>query len=77
MSLVTIYCVQPFRKVGRKLTLTEPRQFKKPDEALRAGEAAGRRWAGVLVYSVEGSPESDDWGEPKILATHGQTPPAI
>lgn len=77
MARVTVFCVQPFWLDRRKLVHGQRRQFKKAEEALRAGEAAARRNAGAIVYSVEGDPEYDDWAEPKVLASLGQVPEVV
>lgn len=74
MARVTLYCVQPFHQKGKKLVGGDLRQYKKPEDALRVGESAASRSAGVLVYEIEGDAEFDDWGEPKVLAKHGEVP---
>ena len=74
MAKKTIYCVQAFWKNDRKLAMGAMRQFKTEEAAREAGLSASRRNVGVLVYSVEGCAELDDWGDPRVLARHGDVP---
>lgn len=74
MPKTTIYCVQPFWKDGRKLARGPLKQFKKEEEARAAGEVAAKRNAGVLVFSVAGSPEADVWDEPIVILKRGDVP---
>ena len=74
MARTTIYCVQPFVQKGKKLVQGDLRQFKTEADARRVGENMAGRAVGVIVYEIEGDPEFEDWGEPKMLATHGEVP---
>lgn len=75
MARVTIFCVQPFWRAGPdKLAHGELRQFEQERAARRAGEATARRVGGALVYSVEGDPDFEQWGKPRLLAAHGEVP---
>lgn len=75
MARVTIFCVQPFWRDGTsKLAHGELRQFLREREARRAGEAAARRVGGAVVYAVDGDPDFESWGRPRLLARHGEVP---
>ncbi len=76
MALRTVYCVQTYSKKGRELAKGPLRQCGSSKEALAKGEDLSRRAAGVVVFSVEGDPTFDYWSEPRVLAEHGQVPPA-
>lgn len=71
----TIYCVQPYWRDGMKLAHGDLRQFRTEGEARRAAERAYRRNAGVVVYSVTGSPEFDAWRQPRKVMSIGAVPP--
>lgn len=75
MPKKTIYCVQPFWRDGHKLAKGTPKQFKTEEEARGAGEIAAKRNAGVLVFSVAGSPETDVWDDPLVIFKRGDVPP--
>ena len=74
MALRTVYCVQSYQKKGRGLTKGPMKQFGSSGDALSAGQSLCERSAGVVVFSVEGDPAFDYWGEPQVLATHGEVP---
>lgn len=76
MARQTHFCVQPFDYKGKRLTNGQMRTFTKEADALRVGENAAPRHAGLLVYRIEGDAEFDDWGEPKVLASYGEVPEA-
>jgi hypothetical protein len=76
MARKTIYCVQPYRREGKKLVGGDLRQFKTEADARRVGEGTANRAAGVIVYEIEGDAEFDDWGEPRMLAVYGDVPEA-
>ena len=72
--LVTIYCVQAYWRDREKLAKGRFQQFGTEAAARGAGKAAALRNAGVVVFSVRGSPEADYWEEPMVLAIHGEKP---
>lgn len=74
MSRVTIYVMQPYWQAPKRLAAGTPMQFRDAAAARRAGERALRRNAGVVVYSVTGSPEFEIWSEPHVIARLGQVP---
>ncbi|MBD3817897.1 MAG: hypothetical protein IE912_03145 [Brevundimonas diminuta] len=71
----TIYCVQTYRRQGRQVEAGQLRQFAEETAAVNAGNALAPRVAGVVVYALTGEPEADFWDEPKLLFSHGATPP--
>lgn len=75
MAKATIFCVQPFWNDGRKLAHGCLRQFTEEGRALRAGAVAAGRNSGVIVYAVDGDPDFEEWGRPRLLAVHGDVPP--
>lgn len=74
MKAITVYCVQPFWQSGRRLAQGDLRQTDNQDRAWEMARSAARRNAGVILYSVTGNPEYDDWSEPTILARLGEVP---
>ena len=74
MARVTFFTVQTVERRGKRLVTGQPRQFKTAAEALRNGERQSASSLGVVVLQIEGGPEFEDWGEPKVLATHGEVP---
>lgn len=76
MPDTTVYCVQTYWRDRRRLNMGDLRQFMKEDEARSAGERSALRQDGVIVYALTGEPEFDYWGEPRVLATYGETPVA-
>lgn len=74
MARQNFYNVQAFERIKGKLRQGRLRQFKTENEAKRSGESLSGKVAGVLVYAIEGDAEFDDWGEPRLIAQHGETP---
>ena len=74
MADMTIYCVQTYWKDWRRLNTGDLRQFKEEIKAKAHAERASRRQDGVILYAVDGDPLLDFWGEPRVLATYGETP---
>lgn len=74
MPKVTIYCVQPFWRDGRKLAHGALQQYACEVKARRAGERSARRLDGAIVYSVTGDPIFEEWSQPRLIAALGQVP---
>lgn len=75
MTRVTVYCVQPFWRVGAtKLARGDMQKFMYKEKARRAGVSAARRLGGAIVYSVTGCPEFETWEEPKLVEAIGVVP---
>jgi hypothetical protein len=74
MARTTFFTVQPIERRGKRLVQAPARQCKTAEEALRVGERLAASHVGVVVYTIEGDADFDDWGEPKVLATHGEVP---
>lgn len=70
----TIFCVQPYVETPHGLAPGHLRRLLSRDAALRAARAFRGSAAGVVVYSVTGSPEADFWQEPVLLARAGTVP---
>lgn len=76
MPRVTVYVVQPFRRLGlgRRLAQGALTQFTREADAVQAGARASASAAGVLVYATDGEPEFDTWSEPRLIAVYGEAP---
>jgi len=74
VARVTFFTVQTVERRGKRLVTGQPRQFKTAAEALRNGERQSASSLRVVVLQIEGDPEFEDWGERKLLATHGEVP---
>jgi hypothetical protein len=74
MRRATIFCVQPYERVGLRLAAGVRETFTSATEAERVGERVGRRSAGALVYAVSGDPDVELWGEEAVFAKHGAVP---
>lgn len=74
MTRQTHYVVQPIDRRGKRLIQAPSRQFTTEAEARRVGERQGGKHVGLVVYSIEGDAEFDDWGEPKVLVAYGEVP---
>lgn len=74
MSRRTVFCVQPYRKVGRRLEPGAVQQFSCATEAEAAGERLRTVSAGVVVFVVEGAANGEVLSEPELFAAHGEVP---
>lgn len=70
----TIFCVQPFVVTASGLQPGHMRRLLSREAAMRAAKAERGNAAGVIVYSVTGSPEADYWRDPVLLAKAGAVP---
>lgn len=73
----TMYCVQSFKVVGRRLEPGTRLAFPCATEAEESGRRLAPRAAGVVVYMQAGYPEADVWDEPELLAAHGSVPRSV
>lgn len=74
MAMKTRYYVQTFGEKGKRLIQTSMRDFKTPEEAIRAGDVASTKHGGVLVFELESDDVANLWGDPRMLASHGKVP---
>ena len=74
MARKTFFKVQDFERLKGKLKPGRLRQVASEAEAVRVGAARAEKVAGVLVYEIAGDAAFDDWGEPRLIAQHGDTP---
>ena len=70
----TIYCVQPYQTSAGRLVKDHMRRLLSRDAAMRAARSCKGYAAGVVVYRVTGSPETDFWMDPVLIARSGDVP---
>ena len=70
----TVYCVQRFSAKTGALSPKPVRQFGTEGEALAAGREMPGHVVGAVVFSIEGSPTTGYWSEPRRLAVVGRVP---
>lgn len=75
-SKKTAYIVQPFWRDGKGLLAGQAKRIEDEQKALREGELMASRNAGVTVTAFEYDTACDYWGEPVLIATHGDVPEA-
>ncbi len=68
------FCVQPFRQRGKTVEAEGLREARDEASALRLGERLASTKAGVIVSKQRIDAELGDYGDPEILAIHGQVP---
>ena len=71
---VVVYCVETFWRRGPTLERGQRSEHGSVAAATAEGERQARRRSGVLVYSVEGDPQSGIWQAPRVVARFGETP---
>lgn len=76
MTQQTVFNVQSFVRVKGKLRQGRSRQFDTMCAAMRTADilSGSGQVAGLLVFSVEGDAEFDDWSEPRLLARRDDVP---
>lgn len=70
----TDHFVQTFKKQGRRLIAGPPQVCKTPEQARARGLKASEHSDGVLVFSVTGEPEFDEFDAPVVMASYGEVP---
>lgn len=70
----TYYCVQTICRDGPRLVNGRLWHYPSASEACAAAELAARRNAGAVAFEVVARPEYGIWGDPRILAEHGEVP---
>ncbi len=82
MSSVTYFVAQPFKVAGRSrkgradLVPGEPREFRTPEEAVRAARRAAENGGAGLAFSRKGDPATGDFDDAVILGAFGPVPSA-
>lgn len=74
MARKTIYCTQAFWRRESGLVAGEVRQFLNEERARQGGEILLSGADGVAVFSIEGHPDEDCWGDPVLILLLGDTP---
>lgn len=74
MARKTIYCAQAFWRRGGRLIGGEVHRFVSCERAESGGDILLTGADGVAVFSVEGHPDEDLWGEPVLISQRGDTP---
>lgn len=70
----TDHFVQTFKQQGKKLVAGQPEKCKSPEAAKSKAEKAAAYAVGVIVFAVESDILTDYYGDPVVLARHGQVP---
>lgn len=73
----TSHFVQTFKKKGRMLVGSPLEKCKTSDQARMRGLRASDHALGVLVFSVTGEPEFDEFDAPVVIASYGEVPEFI
>lgn len=76
MARKTIYCAQAFWRREGRLVGGEVRQFLNEDRALAGADILLTGADGVAVFSLEGHPDENLWGEPRMISVLGDVPAA-
>ncbi len=69
-----VFCVQTYRKQGRRVEAGELRRFALEAPARREGKHLAARSAGVLVFRVSADPEEDRCTDLEVIARYGDAP---
>ncbi len=75
--MATMYLVQAFKQVGKKLVAEPVQQVKSGDKALLTAERLAPSRAGVIAFSQEVDIETDTYDEPRVLVRLGTLPPGL
>jgi len=75
--VATMYLVQTFKQVGKKLVAEPVQQAKTEDKALMMAERLAPSRAGVIAFSQEVDLETDTYDEPRVLLRVGTLPPGL
>lgn len=74
MRRKTYYCVQAYRRSGGGLRKIDLLRFTSATEAEEVGDKLHPHVAGVMIYVLEGDPDTEVWGEPAVWAALGEVP---
>lgn len=70
----TDHFVQTFKRQGKKLVASQPERCRDEIQARKRGQKAAEYAAGVLVFSVSGEPEFNEYEPPVVLSRFGDVP---
>lgn len=70
----TLHFVQTFKKKGRALVGSPLEKCKTSDQARMRGLRASDHAAGVVVFSVTGEAEFNEFDPPVVIARYGEVP---
>lgn len=74
MPTKTIYLAQTFYWVNGRLEPGRAIQFMRAADAKAAGASLADSAPGVAVYSLDGDPAADLWGDAEVIARYGDAP---
>jgi hypothetical protein len=74
MRRKTVYCVQAYKRSPRGLERINLLQFTSATEAEEVCGKLSSHVAGVLIYALEGDPDTEIWGEPERWSFLGEVP---
>lgn len=70
----TDHFVQTFKRQGKRLVANQPEKCRDEFQAKRRGLKAAEHAAGVLVFSVTGEPEFNEFEAPVVVERYGDVP---
>ncbi|KFL26614.1 hypothetical protein JP74_12820 [Devosia sp. 17-2-E-8] len=76
-GMATMYLVQAFKQVDRKLVADPVQTAKTAEKAMAMAERLAPTRAGVIAFSQEVDVETDAYDEPRILLKLGDLPPGL
>jgi hypothetical protein len=77
VDMATMYLVQAFKQVGKKLVADPVIVSKGSDKAIATAERLAPMRAGVLAFSQDVDVETDTYDEPRVLLRIGTLPPGL
>jgi ribosomal protein S7 len=75
--MATMYLVQAFKQIGKKLVADPVQISKTAEKAVAAAERLAPMRAGVIAFSQEVDIETDAYDEPRVLLKLGTLPPGL
>ena len=75
--MATMYLVQAFKQVGKKLIADPVQQMKTEKKAIATAERLAPMRAGVIAFSQEVDVETDTYDEPRVIVRIGSLPPGL
>lgn len=77
MAVDLLYVVQPYMRSAGRLVPGMAQCSTSGVDAEEMGEGMAPFAAGVVVFSIECDQENDLWGEPELVARHGDVPAGV
>jgi ribosomal protein S7 len=75
--MATMYLVQAFKQIGKKLVADPVQISKTAEKAVAAAQRLAPMRAGVIAFSQEVDIETDAYDEPRVLVKMGTLPPGL